>query len=241
MAETLVLLHGFAGTRRGWDDVASRLGGQRYRPLALDLRGHGSARDRRPISFAACAQDVLDAAPPRFALAGYSLGGRIALHVALAAPERVSRLILVSTTAGIEDEDERAARRAHDEALASDIEQDADTAAFAERWVAGPLFAADALEVRAAAIRDIRRNEPAALAAVLRGVGTGAMTPLWARLGDLGMPATVVAGAQDAKFVALGRRLAAGLQGAAVTVVARQGHALPRTSPAAVAAAIANR
>src|SRR4051794_14771243 len=121
MLETVVLLHGFAGTRRTWDGVVDRLAAERYRPLALDLRGHGAAAARRPIDFAACAGDVLAAAPERFVLAGYSLGGRIAQHVALAAPERVERLMLVSTTAGIEDAGERAARRAADEALAARV------------------------------------------------------------------------------------------------------------------------
>src|SRR5919108_976871 len=103
MAETVVLLHGFAGTRDAWDLVADRLDPERYRPLALDLRGHGEAAAKRPITFAACVADVAAAAPERFVLCGYSMGGRIALHVALAHPDRVSRLVLVASTAGIED------------------------------------------------------------------------------------------------------------------------------------------
>src|SRR4051812_37649437 len=80
---SVVLLHGFAGTRRGWDLVAGALDAERYRPLAVDLRGHGTARDARPITFDACVADVLAAAPPgRFDLCGYSMGGRLALHVA---------------------------------------------------------------------------------------------------------------------------------------------------------------
>ncbi len=238
MAETLVLLHGFAGTHHGWDDVVARLDGQRYRPLALDLRGHGGARDRRPVGFAECVADVLDAAPDRFALAGYSLGGRVALHVTLAAPERVSRLILVSTTAGIEDAAARAARRAQDEALAARLEAEDDIAAFARRWTSGPLFAADPPHARAAARHDILRNEPAALAAVMRGLGTGVMEPLWDRLTALAMPATVLAGSKDAKFVALGRRLEDCLPNAAMSLVEPHGHALTRVAPAAVAAAL---
>src|SRR5439155_26158300 len=101
--ETVVLLHGFAGTGRLWDPVVARLDGERYRPLAPDLRGHGTAAARRPVTFAGCVHDVLGVVPHRFVLGGYSMGGRIALHVALAAPERVARLILVATTAGLED------------------------------------------------------------------------------------------------------------------------------------------
>src|SRR2546423_15594493 len=110
MAETIVLLHGFAGTHRTWDRVTARLDRERYRPLALDLRGHGTARDARPIGFVECCADVLATAPERFVLCGYSMGGRIAQPVALAPPERVTRLVLVSTTAALDDPEQRAPR-----------------------------------------------------------------------------------------------------------------------------------
>jgi 2-succinyl-6-hydroxy-2,4-cyclohexadiene-1-carboxylate synthase len=238
MPGTVVLLHGFGNTRRGWDLVARRIDRERYRPLALDLRGHGTAAAQRPITFAACVADVAAEAPERFALCGYSLGGRIALHVALAHPERVTRLVLVATTAGIEDPAQRAERRAADEALAAFAER-STIAAFADRWLAQPMFAADPPEAVAFARADLLRNDPAALAAVLRGIGTGAMEPLWGRLGDLRMPVTVVAGERDGKFVALGERLAAALPDAELVAVPGAGHGLPREAPEAVAEAIA--
>ena len=237
MAETVVLLHGFAGTRHGWDLVADRLDRERYRPLALDIRGHGTARDRRPITFAACAADVAAAAPERFVLCGYSMGGRIALHVALAHPERVSRLVLVATTAGIPDPDERAARRAADEALAAEIER-GTIKEFTSRWTAQPLFARTPPQAAAFWRSDLLRNDPRALAAALRGLGPGAMTPLWDRLGELTMPATVLAGERDARFATAGRHLAARLPAARLLIVPGGGHGLPREAPQAVAAAI---
>jgi len=240
MAETVVLLHGFAGTRHGWDLVAERLHPERYRPLALDLRGHGDARDARPVSFEACVADVLAAAPERFVLCGYSMGGRIAQHVALAAPDRVERLVLVATTAGIADDDERAARRADDERLAA-FAGGATIEQFADRWSAQPLFAGTPAAAARIWREDLERNDPRALAAALRGMGTGAMEPLWDRLGALPMPATVLAGAEDPKFVALGERLASALPAAELVVVEGAGHGLPREAPDAVVAALAGR
>jgi 2-succinyl-6-hydroxy-2,4-cyclohexadiene-1-carboxylate synthase len=235
---TVVLLHGFAGTRRAWDPVVERLDPQRYTPLAPDLRGHGDARDARPVTFEACVADVLAAAPERFVLGGYSMGGRIAQRVALAAPERVERLVLVATTAGIADEDERAARRADDERLAA-FADGATIEQFADRWAAQPLFAGTPPAAARIWREDLSRNEPRALAAVLRGMGTGAMASLWGHLPSLTMPATVLAGADDPKFVALGKRLAAALPNGELVVVEGAGHGLPRETPEAVSAAIA--
>jgi 2-succinyl-6-hydroxy-2,4-cyclohexadiene-1-carboxylate synthase len=241
MPATVVLLHGFAGTGRAWDPVVERLDRERYTALAPDLRGHATARDARPISFDACVDDVLAAAPQRFTLCGYSMGGRIALHVALAAPERVERLVLVATTAGIDDDADRAARRADDERLAAFAET-ATIEEFADRWAAQALFAGTPADAARRWRADILRNDPRALAAVLRGLGAGAMVPLWDRLGELTMPADVMAGERDAKFVALAtQRLVPAIPRARLVVVPGAGHGLPREAPSAVAAAIARR
>jgi 2-succinyl-6-hydroxy-2,4-cyclohexadiene-1-carboxylate synthase len=240
MPESVVLLHGFSGTRRAWDGVIADLDPERYRPLALDLPGHGQAPDaRRPITFAGCVAHVLAHSPERFTLCGYSMGGRVALHVALAAQERVHRLVLVSCSAGIEDAAVRAARREADARLARELEgMPFDD--FVERWRTQPLFAGEPAEVSALAREDQRRNRPDALAAVLRGIGTGEMEPIWDRLGELTMPATVVAGERDQKYMALGRRMVALLADAELVVLAG-GHGLPLESPRALAGVLSER
>ena len=258
MDEPIVLLHGFGGTRQTWDRVVALLEAERYSPqasarmagardqrasgdgpeahsgyspVALDLRGHG---------FAEVVAAVLAAAPARFALCGYSMGGRIALHVALAAPQRITRLVLIGATAGIEDDAERAARRASDEALAARIEQ-GTIEDFAATWRAQPLFAGDPAWVAELAQADYLRNDPRALAAVLRGLGTGAMEPLWDRLGELTMAVTLVAGERDAKFRALAERMAARMPGARIAVVPGTGHAVHLEAPGSVVALITER
>ena len=242
MPESVVLLHGFGGTHRAWDGVIERLPPERYRPLALDLPGHGENADVRgvggeAISFAGCVEQVLARSPERFTLCGYSLGGRVALHVALAAPERVSRLVVsVSTTAGIEDAAERAGRSASDRRLAGELE-DVPFEEFIERWRTQPLFAGDPPEVDALAREDQRRNRPDALAAVLRDIGTGEMESLWGRLAELTMPAIVLAGDRDEKFQALGRRMVGLLPDAQMAVVSG-GHDLALENPGAVAQAL---
>jgi 2-succinyl-6-hydroxy-2,4-cyclohexadiene-1-carboxylate synthase len=233
----IVMLHGFGGTHRAWDGVVGLLDRERYRPQALDLPGHGAEADApRPISFAGCVEHVLNACPERFALCGYSLGGRVALHVALAAPARVARLVLIGVNPGIEDAGERAARGRSDRALADDLER-GPYEEFIERWRTQPLFAADPPEVGALAREDQRRNRPDALAAVMRGLGTGEMQPLWDRLPELAMPVTVLVGERDMKFMALGRRMVELLPRGKL-VAAPGGHGLPLENPAAVVAVV---
>lgn len=200
MPQTLVLLHGFGGTHRAWDGVIERLDTERYRPLALDLPGHGSAAAHQPpIGFPECVRAVLDAAPERFTLCGYSMGGRVALHVALAAPGRVGRLCLIAANPGIEDAAERTERLAADERLAQRLESE-PFEDFIERWRAQPLFAQDPPEVVELARADQRRNDPLVMAAAMRGLSVGAMHPLWDRLGELRLPVALIAGSRDEKY-----------------------------------------
>ena len=237
-SETLLLLHGFTQTGRSWDGVIASLPPKRYRAVAPDLRGHGAAAALRPVSFAACIEDLLALAPRRFALAGYSMGGRLALALALAHPDRVSSLALISTTAGIADDGERARRRAADERLAAEIERDG-IERFALVWGSQPLFADQPEAVRLRANADRLRNDAPGLAASLRGMGAGAMASLWSRLDELRPPVVVIAGARDTRYVEIGERLAAAVAGARLVIVPDAGHALPLEAPAAVAGAIA--
>src|SRR3954447_26110618 len=132
VAGDLVLLHGFTQTGRSWGPVREALG-SRYRCFAPDLPGHGDSAGRRPATFDAVAAYVGALKPERFALCGYSMGGRLALDVALRMPARVQWLVLVGASPGIPDAAERAARKAADEELADRIESDG-LEAFVASW-----------------------------------------------------------------------------------------------------------
>jgi 2-succinyl-6-hydroxy-2,4-cyclohexadiene-1-carboxylate synthase len=238
MPETLVLLHGFGGTHRAWDPVLSELDPERYNPIVPDLRGHGTKADVRPNSLEGCVDDVLAAAPDRFVLCGYSMGGRIAQKVALAAPERVQQLVLVSTSAGIADDAARAARIAEDRALADEV-QDMTVERFVARWQAQSIFAGTPPEAAQFWGEDLARNDPRALAEALRTIGGGAMEPFWDRLGELTMPVRVIVGSRDEKFLRFAREeYATRIPHAEVEVVEGAGHGLPREAPAELAALI---
>ncbi len=217
-----------------WDPLLAPLGAAGLDALAFDLPGHGGCSQwKGEITFARCVEHVLARAPGRFALCGYSLGARVALHVALSAPQRVSGLILVSGSPGIEDGAERRRRLEADRALAERIEREG-LERFAQRWAELELFAGDPPEVRERVMEDQLRNSPAGLAGALRGLSAGAMEPLWPRLGELRMPCAILAGERDRRYVAIGERMAAEIGGSHLQILAG-GHRLAHERPQAVA------
>jgi 2-succinyl-6-hydroxy-2,4-cyclohexadiene-1-carboxylate synthase len=238
MVESLVLLHGFTHTGASWDPVRAALA-ERYRGLAPDLRGHGAASDVRPVSLEAVIGDVAELPVHRFTLVGYSMGGRVALHVALALAGRVQRLVLIGASPGLADPAEREARAAADERLALVIER-STIERFARRWAdATPVLAGQPASIRENVHRDRLRNTPAGLAAALRGLGTGTLPPLWERLGELDMPATLIVGARDEKFTAIAREMVEAIPDADLALVPDAGHAAHLEAPEATAAIIA--
>jgi 2-succinyl-6-hydroxy-2,4-cyclohexadiene-1-carboxylate synthase len=237
MSESLVLLHGFTQTGASWASVAAALA-ERYRPLAPDLRGHGSAGNAVPVELAAVLGDISALAAPVFTLVGYSMGGRIALHAALSMPERIARLVLIGASPGMADASERAARRDADERVAVEIER-GSIEQFAHRWAQTPVLFGQPPAVAAAAHADRLRSTPAGLARALRGLGTGALPSLWERLGELAMPVSLIVGERDAKFTDLAERMSAAIDGAQVAIVPGAGHAVHLERPGEVAAIIA--
>lgn len=234
----LVLAHGFTQSGRVWGDLADDMATDREVVL-VDLPGHGGSSDVRVdlVGGAALLGDVGGVAD----YLGYSMGARFCLHLAVARPDRVRRLILVSGTAGIERGDERAGRRRADEALAARLDPphggpaDDSVGEFVDRWVAHPMFG----DVPANGLAERKRNTAAGLASSLRLAGTGTQVPLWDRLPELTLPVLVVTGARDAKFTDLGRRMVESIgTNARQVVIADADHAPHLQRPHEVAAAV---
>jgi len=224
----IVLVHGFTQTGRSWGALAEDLAGD-HEVVLVDAPGHGGSAEVAADLITGAL--LLGAAGGPGIYVGYSMGGRLALHLALARPDLVRALVLIGATPGIEEPATRAERRAADEALAVTLERDG-LDAFLARWLAQPLFAS--LPDEAAALEDRRRNTAAGLASSLRSAGTGSQEPLWDRLGELPMPVLVLAGEHDDRFAAIGRRMAADI-GAHATwaAVPDAGHAAHLEQPGA--------
>lgn len=207
---------------------------QRSRPLAPDIRGHASAGELTPVSVSAVLDDLSTLAAGELDLVGYSMGGRIALHAALAFGPRVRRLFLIGASPGVADAGERAERRAADEGLADEIE-DLSIEAFATRWAQTPVLAGLPAQLVAEVRADRLRSTPAGLAAALRGLGTGTLPSLWERLGELTTPVTLIVGERDAKFRAIAQQMVTRLPKGRVEVVSGAGHAVHLEAPESVA------
>lgn len=234
-----VLLHGFSLTGASWDPVRAGLTG-RLEVVAPDIRGHGAAGAARPVNLEAVLDDLSPLLAPGGVLCGYSMGGRLALHGALkpGLAERIGRLVLIGASPGLADGDERAARRAADERLAGEIET-MSIEQVAERWARTPVLSGQPIAVRRAAHAQRLRCTPAGLAAALRGLGTGALPPLWERLGELRMPVTLIVGARDHKFGQIAQEMATLIPAAEVVEIAGAGHAVQLEAPQAVAEVLA--
>jgi len=233
MTRRAVFAHGFAQTSRSWDRIIGQLAG--LDAIAVDLPGHGHAHE--VVADLWGTADHLVRSGGRGAYVGYSMGGRVALHAAIAHPDVVERLALIGATAGIDDDGERAARRAADERLAERIEA-VGVETFVDEWLTNPLFAG--LDAESAMRDDRLRNTVAGLASSLRTCGTGTQQPLWERLVDIVCPTLVIVGERDTKFRALGQRLVDGIADSELVVIPDSGHSVHLEQPEATTAVLAD-
>jgi 2-succinyl-6-hydroxy-2,4-cyclohexadiene-1-carboxylate synthase len=230
-----VLLHGFTQNARCWGSFGTSLA-KRQLVVAADLPGHGDSAGVRANLWSTA--ELVAESFGRASYVGYSLGGRVLLHLAIARPEVIRSVVLIGATGGIEDAGERAMRVESDEALARQLDAaEGDRSAFERfmhEWLAGPLFAG--LTAESACVDARLRNDPRGLASSLRLCGTGAQEPLWDRLAEITAPVLVLAGERDERFAALGRRLAGSIgANASFEIVSGAHHACHLEKPSETA------
>ncbi len=231
--DPVVLFHGFTGAKDSWLDLRRELR-RRYRVIAVDLPGHGGTGCGSAItnySLEAAAATVKSALVEgaklnRFALVGYSMGGRLAFFFALQYAALVSKLVLESASPGIAEPKERHERQQSDRELADFIET-AGVEAFVDRWERIPLF--ESLSKLPANDRARLRSQrmkcsALGLALSLRGMGVGAQPWLGDRLQELTMPVLFVAGELDRKYAEIARAMAARIPDSRIEVVGGAGH-----------------
>ncbi len=236
----LLYLHGFLGCKEDWDDIAATFG-ESYSHLQADLPGHGqSVRDIADTAYTmpGCAHalvsllDLLNI--ERCMVIGYSMGGRLALYLAVAHPDRFDRFLIESASPGLRTASEREDRIRHDRQLA-DLIREQEAMPFLDRWYNQPLFAT--VDRNSNRFRDlIRRRQRSfhreGLAKSLAGMGVGSQPSLWTQLGSIRRPALFMAGERDAKFTTLACDMAHLCPGGQVAIIPEAGHTVHFEQPA---------
>lgn len=232
-APRMVFVHGFTQTGNSWKPVAEHFVCGGHQCVVLDLPGHGgSAHLRADLRRTA---DMVASVGGQGVYVGYSLGARVALHVALLYPHEVEAVALIGGNPGIDSDTERALRRDADDRLAVHLEE-VGLHRFLEEWTAQPLFGV--LTPEQVDLDDRLRNTVEGLASSLRQSGTGTQMPLWSRLRELSMPVLAMAGADDQKFAAIAQQLAESVPDGRSVLISDAAHAAHVQQPAAVIDAV---
>jgi len=241
----ILLIHGFMGGPGDWLSLVRALpAGPTIR--AVTLPGH--LPDSQPedvLDFEATTTELLGQIKAKqVSLIGYSLGGRLALACA-AKSANVRNLILISSTAGLEDDAERAARRQQDDETAGTmtaIQATGDWKRFLLRWWSQPIFSS--LNSQPGLLEDLvssrSRLNAAALAACLSRWSPGRIEPCWSHLPGLIVCCLFLAGAKDEKFTRLADRLHQLTPGSTQRTIGHAGHILHMEAPSGAAVEIAD-
>jgi 2-succinyl-6-hydroxy-2,4-cyclohexadiene-1-carboxylate synthase len=237
----IVLLHGFTGDTTVWEDVR-RVLEKSYQVIAIDLLGHGQSdkpSDVTAYHMENVACDLIKLmdglSVEKTHLLGYSMGGRLALYLAIHSPERFHSLILESASPGIKTEQQQKERCKRDHALADKIQSNG-IEWFVDFWESLSLWESqqslphDILQIQ----RTQRlQNDPLWLANSLRGMGTGVQPNLWGTLSGLTLPTQLIAGGYDSKFIGINHEMAEQMPNVVMTIIDEAGHTVHLENPSA--------
>lgn len=236
--DPILILHGFTGDGASFIQHLPRLA-HTHHLIAPDLLGHGATispphPDRYQMQHAIADLSALltHLNITTCTVLGYSMGGRLALGFALSHPDKVTTLILESTSAGLATSSEREARMKSDEALANRILADG-IEKFVDEWERLPLWDSQSDALKASLRARRLKNNPLGLANSLRGMGTGAQPYFGDRLTALTMPVLLITGEKDAKFTAIGADMAQKIPHARLVVIPHVGHTVHLEAPEA--------
>ncbi|MCU0482380.1 MAG: 2-succinyl-6-hydroxy-2,4-cyclohexadiene-1-carboxylate synthase [Anaerolineae bacterium] len=234
--DPILILHGFTGDGASFIQHLPRLA-QTHRLIAPDLLGHGAtispphpARYKMENAIADLSALLAHLNITSCTVLGYSMGGRLALGFALSHPDKVHRLILESSSAGLSTASERETRIKSDEALAERI-LTGGIEAFVDEWERLPLWDSQSADIKASLRAHRLKNNPLGLANSLRGMGTGAQPYFGDRLTALTMPVLLITGEKDAKFTTIGAEMVQKIPRARLVVMPNVGHTVHLEAP----------
>ncbi len=235
----LVLLHGFMGSGKSFQHLIPDLK-TFCNPITIDLLGHGETEGSEMHYRFSAKEQIADVNKliseqlhlPLFLL-GYSMGGRLALHLALHRPDLYKGLILESTTFGIESKQERQARQELDATRADSIMGNFEQ--FLQSWKNMPMFSSSAqnIEIETQHFEIQREQNPLWMNNSLLGFGTGTMPCVKDKLASIPTHVQLLAGAKDFKFVGIMNAMLKDLNDAKLDVIKDSGHRVHLDQPEA--------
>lgn len=205
----LVLLHGFLGSKEDWQASLPVLS-QYFHCICIDLPGHGENEQLLPTpGFEALAntitEKVINLGYPQFHLLGYSLGGRVALHIAKYHPQALLSLMLESAHLGLCSTRDKQARLKHDQKWADKL-NNMPISLFLSEWYKQPVFADLETNTREELISIRSRNNPQALLHCFQSTSLGLQDNGQKVLKQLHCPTYLLVGEQDNKFSKLAEK-----------------------------------
>jgi 2-succinyl-6-hydroxy-2,4-cyclohexadiene-1-carboxylate synthase len=234
----ITFLHGFLGSSKDWSSIAHTIS-DRFCCLLIDLPGHGKSLLEADELYLMPATAELVVAIlhrhqiPKSYLYGYSMGGRLALYLAIHFPQLFPQVILESASPGLALERDRVMRQQHEQKLADRLEQNFPQ--FLQDWYDQPLFATLKQHPQFPQIFTQRSQQnPRLLAKSLRQIGLGMQPNLWPDLANLQMPLRLIAGERDRKFIAIQQEIQRFCPKAMMRTVENTGHNVNWENPAAI-------
>lgn len=226
----IVFLHGFMGSGEDWINIAMAV--QRsYCSVLVDLPGHGRANSAvHSLSWGmaetsrAIISELQRINVQQCYLVGYSMGGRIALYLAMNHPKLFKQTILESASPGLATAREQKARIEQDRKLADRLLTE-NYGEFLDWWYQIPLFQGIAGHPDYPAMIERRlKNQPANLAKSLTDIGTGRQPSLWGKLRGNTVPILLVTGDKDRKYQGIAERMAHSGRMISRTTISNCGH-----------------
>lgn len=225
----VVFLHGFMGASEDWLPVVKRLS-IKFRCVIIDLPGHGRSlfEDEELYSMPSASDSILDILDyndiDKFGLCGYSMGGRLALYIAVMNPDRIEKLFLESSSPGIRSEAERVARVVNDILITEKIIK-MDFEDFLNEWYDMPFF--KAMKEKPAYPELLGRrlnNDTKYIVKSLNNMGTGVQPSLWEQWAAFKPKTALVVGELDEKYNALANEMLALRPGTELKIIPETGH-----------------
>ncbi|MEH2072279.1 MAG: 2-succinyl-6-hydroxy-2,4-cyclohexadiene-1-carboxylate synthase [Nostoc sp.] len=230
----IMFLHGFMGNSDEFDEAIKLLSDE-FSYLTLDLPGHGNTQvlgGDEYYSITKTADAIINLLDKlkisKCFLVGYSMGGRLALYLALHFPERFLKVVLESASPGLAAEAERLERIKRDTQIGrklTRITTKIDFVDFLFNWYSQTIFGYIKNHPQYDKMLENRlQNNPQELDKSLRFMGTGCQPNLWSKLAENTIPMLLLAGEYDEKFIFINTEMAKICKFAQLKIINDAGH-----------------